>query len=136
MGTFRILILDYRRLALALLAITLCIKAFVPAGFMIERKSMILTVSICADGLGANMPSQLVIPMKADPVSHSDQKAKRDGNCAFTSLSLGALASADPAILFIALLFILALGFAAIAPYRLVMPDRLLPPAQGPPVLG
>jgi hypothetical protein len=135
-NVFRALILDHRKLALLLIALTLCVKALVPTGFMVERKAMMLTVSICADGLGSPTTQKIVIPMKSDPDSHGGEHGKRDGNCAFTSLGFGALASVDPALLAVALLFILALGFTGVVQRKLIAPVRLLPPAQGPPLFG
>ncbi len=132
----RALILDHRKLALLLLVLALCVKALVPAGFMVERKAMVLTVSICTDGLSAPTTQQLVIPMKSAQDSDGGDHAKRDGNCAFTSLGFGGLAAIDAALLIVALLFILTLGFTAVAQRRLAAPFRLLPPAQGPPLLG
>jgi hypothetical protein len=136
MASFRALILDHRKLALLLLALTLCVKALVPTGFMVERKAMVLTVSICADGLGSPATQQMVIPMKSEPDSHGGEQDKRDGNCAFTSLGFGALASVDPVLLAVAWLFILALGFTGFVQRRFAAPVRLLPPAQGPPLFG
>ena len=95
MTLFRVLILNHRKLALMLLVFTLCVKALVPAGFMVERKAMVLTVSICADGLGTRTTQQMVIPMKPDPASHGSDHGKRDGSCAFTSLGSGSLAAVD-----------------------------------------
>jgi hypothetical protein len=135
-NVFRALILNHRKLALLLLALTLLVKALVPAGFMIERKAMVLTVSICADGLGTRSTQKMVIPTKSDLDSHGGEHSKRDGNCAFTSLGFGALASGDPALLAVALLFILALGFTGFVQRRFAAPTRLLPPAQGPPLFG
>jgi hypothetical protein len=135
-NVFRALILDHRKLALMLLALTLCVKALVPAGFMVERKGVVLTVSICAGTQETGMTQQIIIPMKQDPASHGDDQGKRDGNCAFMSLGFGALAAVDPALLAGALLFILALGFIAPVQRRHVALLRLLPPAQGPPLFG
>jgi hypothetical protein len=135
-NVFRALILDHRKLALLLFALTLCVKALVPTGYMVDRKAMVLTVSICADGLGTRTTQQMVIPMKSDPGSQSGEHGKRDGNCAFTSLGFGALASVDPALLAVALLFILALGFTGFVQRRFAAPVRLLPPSQGPPLFG
>lgn len=133
MFTIRALILDHRKLALLLLVLALCVKALVPAGFMVERKAMVLTVSICADGLGARTTQKMVIPMESNPASHGGEQSKRDGSCAFTSLGAGALAAVDAPLLAVAMLFILALGFTAVAQRQFVTPVRLLPPAQGPP---
>lgn len=133
MSLIRALILNHRKLVLLLLALALCVKALVPAGFMVERNAMVLTISICADGLGAPTTQQMVIPMKPDAASHGGDHGKRDGSCAFTSLGAGALAAADASLLAIALLFILALGFVAVAQRQFITPVRLLPPAQGPP---
>jgi hypothetical protein len=132
----RALILGHRKYALLLLALALLVKALVPAGLMVERKAMVLTVSICADGLGIRTTEQMVIPMKSDPASHDSDQSKRDGNCAFTSLGFGALATVDPALLAVAILFMLALGFIGYVQRRFVSPVRLLPPAQGPPLFG
>ena len=115
---------------------TLCVKALVPAGFMVDRKAIVLTVSICADGLGTRATQQMVIPMKPDPAPHGGDYGKQDGSCAFTSLGSGALASVDPVLLTAALLFILALGFVGVLRRRPVVALRLLPPAQGPPLFG
>ena len=136
MSTLRILILNHRTLALLLLAMTLCVKALVPAGFMVDRKAMVLTVSICADGLGTSTTQQMVIPMKPDSASHGSDHGKPDGNCAFTSLGSGALAAVDPMLLAVALLFILSLGFVGVLQRRPLVALRLLPPAQGPPHFG
>jgi hypothetical protein len=132
----RISIFNYRKLALLLLALTLCVKALVPAGFMVERKAMVLTVTICTDGLGAAVTQQMVIPMKPDPASHKGEPSKDDGICGFTAIGFGALAAVDPAHLATALLFILALGFVAQSKRRWVASRRLLPPANGPPRFG
>ena len=78
MNVLRTLILDHRKLALTLLVLTLCVKALVPAGFMVQRKAMVLTVSICADGLGTRATQQMVIPMKPDPAPHGGDHGKRD----------------------------------------------------------
>jgi hypothetical protein len=136
MDPLRTLIRDYRKLAFVLLALALCLKALVPAGFMVERRAMVLTVSICADGLGVPSTRQMVIPMKSDPSAHKGDQSKPDGSCSFTALGFGALAAVDPALLTAALLFIIALGFTRVAERRRIVPHRLLPPAHGPPSFG
>jgi hypothetical protein len=43
---------DHRRLAALLVALALCVKALVPAGYMPGAHGKVLTVEICADASG------------------------------------------------------------------------------------
>lgn len=120
-------------MAFMLVLAALCMKALVPSGYMIGQNSMILTVQICHDGLGDTISKKIVIPMNGEPSDSTGKQAK--GDCAFSSLSMASMAGANPALLAIALAFIIALGFV---PTRLPRPRRILhlrPPLRGPPVL-
>lgn len=109
----------------------LCIKALVPAGFMLGQNSRVLTIEICSDSLGHPVTAQLVIPMKG---SHEGEKGK--GECSFSSLAMASLAGANPALLTLALAFILALGFAAPLPSPVRRFHHAQPPLRGPPAPG
>ena len=133
MNLVRAFFLRYRALALVLVLATLCMKALVPTGFMIGQNSKVLTVQICDDAFGNHAVKQIAIPMK-DGSSESGSKQGK-GECPFTSLSMASMSGADPALLALALAFILALGFV---PTRAAHPERLFhlrPPLRGPPAL-
>jgi len=135
MTALRALIHDHRRLAMLLLALALCTKALMPAGYMLGSSSKQLTVEICSDGFGGHVTKQIAIPM--DGKSQPDQKhGKTDSACAFSSLSMASLAGADAPLLALALTFILALGFAAQTPAPLGRISHLRPPLRGPPAVA
>lgn len=132
MQPLRAFFLHHRRMAALLIALTLAMKALVPAGFMLGGDSRVITVQICADALGQQITQKIVLPS-----SHSgEEKAKSDSPCHFTALSHAMLGGADPVLLALALVFILALGFAPVlapAPRRIAF---LRPPLRGPPALS
>jgi hypothetical protein len=132
MQLLRAFFLHHRRMAALLIALTLAMKALVPAGFMLGSDSRVITVQICADALGQQITQKIVLPS-----NHSgDDKAKSDSPCHFTALGHAMLGGADPVLLALALVFILALGFA---PVRAPAPRRiafLRPPLRGPPALS
>lgn len=123
----------HRALATLVIAAALCMKALMPAGFMVGQNSKVLTVQICDDGSGHAIAKQLVIPMKDDGHVPADKASK--GDCPFASLSMATVSGADPALLVLALAFLLMLGFA---PTPILQPKRvsyLRPPLRGPPAL-
>lgn len=130
MTYLRAFFLSHRRVAALLVALSLCMKALIPAGYMLGSETKTITVQICADSLGHQFTKQI-------DVGHKDSgKSKADAPCAFTALTHGALGGADPILLAAALLFILALAFApllALAPKRV---HHLRPPLRGPPALA
>ncbi len=132
MQLLRAFFLHHRRMAALLIALALAMKALVPAGFMLGHDSRVITVQICADALGQQITQKIVLPS-----SHSgDDKAKSDSPCHFSALGHAMLGGADPVLLALALVFILALGFAPVlapAPRRIAF---LRPPLRGPPALS
>ncbi len=135
MTALRALIHDHRKLAMLLLALALCTKALMPAGYMLGSSSRQLTVEICSDGLGSHITKQIAIPM--DGKSQPGQKqSKTDSVCPYSSLSMASLAGADAPLLALALAFILALGFAAQAPAPRGRISHLRPPLRGPPAVA
>jgi len=134
MGTLRTFILSHRYLAALLIAAALCMKMSIPAGTMVGSQNGALTVQICAEQFGQVVARQITIESKGAK-SHPG-KAGAEAPCAFTALSLATLGGADSIQLAIALLFILALGFAPIlsaAPRRIA---HLRPPLRGPPAIA
>lgn len=122
-----------RLLAFLVIMAALCMKVVVPNGFMIGQNPKVLTVQICDEITGNQSVKHLVIPMK-DGGSESSHKQGK-GECPFASLSMASMTGADPALLALALVYILALGFA---PARIPLPKRvsyLRPPLRGPPAL-
>lgn len=130
MLTFRAFFMSNPRVAAMLVALALCMKALIPAGYMLGGESRTITVQICADSLGHQITKQI------DVGSKDHGKTKADTPCAFTALTHGALGGADPILLAAALLFILALGFAPHLPAAPKRAHYLRPPLRGPPALA
>lgn len=132
MGTFRAFLLRHRRLALLLVAATLCLKVLVPAGYMLgQGAGKVITVEVCADASGQHLTKQIVVPAKAGETAPA--QIKGDGSCPYSALSMAALSGADAALLALALAFILALGFLPAVPPRLARGAFVRPPLRGPP---
>ncbi|PJI90014.1 hypothetical protein DAH55_06860 [Sphingomonas koreensis] len=125
---FRRLVLHHPRLAAALTALALAMKVAVPAGFMPVAAPGQMMVLVCTE-FG---PQQVAIDVPGMPAK-PDDAAKMDPPCAFAGLGLAWLPGADAVLLAAALVFILALGFVAVAAPRLVRPPYLRPPLRGPP---
>lgn len=133
MNLVRAFFLRHQALAIVLVLATLCMKAIVPTGFMIGQNSKVLTVQICDDAFGNHAVKQIAIPMKDGSSDSSSKQGK--GECPFSSLSMASMSGADPALLALALAFILALGFV---PTHTALHERIFhlrPPLRGPPVL-
>lgn len=135
MTRLRALLLHYRLMAFAVIALALVMKAVVPAGYMVGSDSRVLTVRICDETQLAQAAHdrQIAIPMKGEPAG---KHAKGEGMCAFSALSFASLGGADPIQLALALLFILAAGFAATVQPAPRRSAHLRPPLRGPPALA
>ncbi|MFT4054548.1 MAG: hypothetical protein QM681_08575 [Novosphingobium sp.] len=121
-----------RTLAFMLVALSLVLKAAVPTGFMIEAGSHTITVLVCHDASGDTGERRIVLPSRNDRSDRDGQTAK--GECPYAALSMASLGGTDPALLLLALAFILSLGFL---PIRFAHPGQsahLRPPLRGPPV--
>lgn len=133
MSLTRAFLLQHRTLVVLVFMAALCMKVLVPSGVMIGPGSKILTVQICADAFGGDTARQLVVPMKDGSGEAGSNQGK--GECPYTALSMASLAGAGPALLALALVFILLLG---LAPVRYALPGRMFhlrPPLRGPPAL-
>jgi hypothetical protein len=130
MNPFRALILRHCVLAVLGVMAALSMKMVVPTGFMIGNETRVLTVQICDEAFTGYPVKQLVIPMK-DGGGESGKHGK--GDCPFTALSMASLTGADAALLALALVFILALGFAPLQTHSAKPFLHLRPPLRGPP---
>lgn len=132
MQPLRRLVASHRLVAGAILALALVMKLVLPAGFMPTVAEGRMVVRMCS-GTGP-MTMVMTIPGfeqgKHDGKGHSD---KHEAPCAFSSLSSPSLAAADPILLALAILFVLAMGIRALAAPTTVAPPYLRPPLRGPP---
>ena len=136
MGNLRTFLRDHHRLAAWLIAMALCMKALVPAGYMIGTQAKVFTIEICSDSTGQHLTSQIVVPQNGKPADSRGEQAKGDNPCPYSSLAMASLSGADSALLALALAFILALGFAPVRVPALQSPFHLRPPLRGPPALA
>lgn len=107
-------------------------KLVLPAGFMPTMAEGRMVVRMCS-GTGP-MTMVMTIPgleqSKHDDGGHRD---KHEPPCAFSGLSTPSLAAADPILLALAILFVLAMGIRALAAPTTTAPPYLRPPLRGPP---
>ncbi len=133
MMTWNRLLRDNRRLATLLVALALCMKALVPAGYMIGATSKLLTIQICADASGVDHTRQIAIPMDKDAGEKSDH-GKEKATCAWSGMAKASNVGADPALLALALAFILKLGLLWQTPPPRTASRHIRPPLRGPPL--
>ena len=134
MTALRTLLLRHRALAILLVAAALCLKALVPAGYMLEAGHKVLTVTVCMDSQGHSVTRDIVVPMKGSPAGDAARHADAGKACGWSSLAMDALGGADAPLLAAALAFIFALGFAPLAAPRPRRAVWLRPPLRGPPL--
>ncbi len=130
MNPLRALIRDHRALALLLMACALAAKALIPQGYMAGSGQKFLSVQLCLDGI-THKSVTVAVPVGGD---QTPAKSSVDEPCAFTSLTMGALSGADAPLLELALLFILATGFAPRILTLRGQTPHLRPPLRGPPL--
>jgi hypothetical protein len=129
MTALRALLRSGSRLAWVLVVLALAARMLVPVGTMPTGGDRELSVRICAESGG---PRSVLLTIPGEPAPHEGSAAK--SACAFAGLSAPGLAAAEPVLLALALIFILALGpvlAPVAAPARFA---RFQPPLRGPPV--
>lgn len=134
MRTWSRLLREHRRLAAILVAMALCMKALVPAGFMVGANTKLITIEICADASGGKLTKQIAIPPDGGTAGEQSGHGKFDTTCAWTSLAQAAHSWADTELLVLALAFILALGFLRQAAEPVRRSCHIRPPSRGPPL--
>lgn len=134
MRTWIRLLREHRRLAAILVALALCMKALVPAGFMVGATAKLITIEICADASGRKLTRQLTIPLEGGMGGEQSDHGKSDATCAWAALAKAAHSGADAELLVLALAFILALGFLRQTAERVSRSCHIRPPSRGPPL--
>lgn len=130
MGDIRTLVLRHRWLACVLVACVLFAKVLIPSGFMPVANNGGFVVQVCT-GTG---PSVMTMTIPGIPAPHDEQKSsKTESPCVFAGLTASFLGGADPFLLALAILFVMAIGLRAVAPLALSATDHLRPPLRGPP---
>ena len=117
-------------LAAILLAAALCLKLFLPAGYMPVASGGDMVIALCSSAAPAGETVTIRIPHKQ---GHEDAPDSARHSCAFAPLAAVALGSVPPAIVLAALLF--AFVVAMRGQPLLLRPAcaRIRPPSQGPP---
>ena len=134
MSPLRIFLRSRRWLAMMIVAAALCVRALVPAGYMVSSapSAHSIAIQICT---GSTLKSVTLVL----PSSHEDRKdhgKQAEAPCAFTALAMGAVESVDPLQLALAISFILLLGFAPQSVTPLRSPAYVRPPLRGPPAFA
>lgn len=130
MGAIRNLVRHHMGLAFVLVACVLFAKIVIPSGFMPVATSHGMVIQICT-GMG---PATMTMTIPGVPAPHDDHKdGKSESPCPFAGLNAPTLSGADPFLLALAVLFVMALGLRAIRPLALSSTDYLRPPLRGPP---
>lgn len=133
MQALRALIEQRRHLAVALVVLALCIKALLPAGYMLSTSpDNLLTVTVCSDASMGAKQMQIAIPGKPAGPQQDDASAPGD-HCAFAGLGHLAIGGADGFLLALAFAFILVLGLAPAPRLPFGTIAHLRPPLRGPP---
>lgn len=133
MHSLRACLARHRALVTILIVATLWMKALIPAGFMLGHGERVLTVEICADSQGGHLTRQIVLPADGKSGGQQGERGQADSICPFSALAFAGIGGAEPALLALALAFILTLGFAAVRAARPARQTRLRPPLRGPP---
>jgi hypothetical protein len=134
MRTWSRFLREHGRLAAFVVALALCMKALVPAGFMVGTTTKLITIEICADASGGKFTRQMAIPIKAGAAGEQSDHGNADATCAWSSLAQAAHSGADAELLVLALAFILALGFLQQAAEPVRRSCHIRPPSRGPPL--
>ena len=119
--------------ALLLVMLALLSRALIPAGYMPTDGTRSFTVMLCNDSAASTI--RVSIPVNAPDPARQGKDHRGDHPCAFGSLADVSLGGADAIQLSVALNYILALGFLAVAPPVLQDISYLRPPLRGPPSL-
>ena len=134
MKRVRGLVEDHRYLLMLLLVLAFCVRAAIPAGYMIAPSTeKLVEVSICHGGTGERSLATMAIPMKADADESRHSPDAKDTHCAFSSLAQPLLGGIPSILLAIALAAIILLGLAPLGRLPVAPIPYLRPPLRGPP---
>ena len=138
MHGIRAFCLANRRLAAFAVALALCMKVLLPAGFMLSSSfdgssDKVLTQTVCHSGSESPAVANVTVPLEGK-AQGKDLQGKADGHCPYSSLSMTALGGASAPLLAIALAVILALGLSPARHLPFGQIAHLRPPLRGPPL--
>ena len=135
MTAFRLHLLRHRWLALMLVALALLVRFAVPAGYMPVFSGSTVTIALCS-GSG---PMKIAMPGMAGMADHDSsprdpsEHGKGEMPCGFAGLAVPFVGGADQIVLALAVAFIVATVFRALAPRPRALAAHLRPPLRGPP---
>ncbi len=135
MQSLRAFIRDHRRLAILLVVLALCLKAIVPAGFMVSAGGKSLAITVC-DGRGPDLVKRISIPQAGQAPDKAGQHGDASDACPYAALTMVALSGAQAALLAIALAFILTRGIWPVPRPQPAPRAYLRPPLRAPPLPG
>ena len=133
MSSIRTFIMANSRLAAAFLALALCMKLLVPAGFMPEVRGHGLSIEVCDGSSGGHRLTSIEVPQAGK--ASSGKHAKADGVCPFTALAQAVHpidAAFGPASILAIAGILSGIVLAAAAPHP---KWNLRPPLRGPPAI-
>lgn len=138
MHLLRTLLLRHRAIAFAAIAAALCLKALVPAGYMLDAGATSITARLCDSSMSQTVTKQIAIPARGSADRSPGTPAGKAGapECPYAALNLAAIGGAAPALLALALVFILALGLAPEPPRPVHRAAYLRPPLRAPPAFA
>lgn len=132
MSDLRSAILRHRGVVALLVAIALLTRILVPAGFMPSAATDgTIAVRVCSGQMAEPAIMKIALPGIPAKPDHGQQKS--DMPCPFAGLATAVLAGVDPALLVLALAFVLSRAFRPISACCPTQPSRLRPPLRGPP---
>lgn len=130
----RTMIRSDRHLVLALLVLTLGLKALVPAGLMLKPGAATLVeVSICTGNAVGDQRIAVALPPDKDGAGHPSGAAAKIGECVWSSLAMPTLAGDVGDVFANVLLLALLLGAAALLAAPVQRRRQWRPPLRGPP---
>ncbi len=134
MQSLRAFLCGRHRLALFGLVLVLCVKALVPAGYMVAPSAdLLLSVKLCNPSAESPQTSEIAIPMLPGH-PQDDGAGDTDGTvCAFSALSQFATGPVPPVLLAIAIAAIMVLGLRPSSGLHLAAASFLRPPLRAPP---
>lgn len=112
-----------------LLALTLALRALIPAGYMASASSNGVTIELCSGVAGKSV----TIALPGTSKHQQDSRSQAEQPCSFSGAGFDSAATIDPLILAIAIAFVIALGVRSTPFSYRETPAYLRPPLRGPP---
>jgi hypothetical protein len=134
MTALRALLRHKRLLTMLVIALALCVKALLPAGYMLGTGARMLTVQLCTESTGEHRSLTIAVPQSGGESAPQDMQKKAESPCAFSALGWAFTGDVPAPLLALAILFALALGFAPVVFPALSRVHFAQPPLRGPPL--